>query len=1094
MAYTPTPEEEAYGEDYSRDLMSASAKLANQMQRQANVLASVEKSLSSYHKGLTGALAGIMRAAVTKAKLDSAEQKELALLKRKMDMQWQEVKRLQARAAASATEENKHKVLVAQERYLALKNQAVMMEKVKGLQGTTQALKVVQTALTGLVKSIRETQTQFGVSSGQALRVEFSNLTASIRSFGRSISSLGKTAAASPEQIKRAQADFQDEFGGVLTSDAATRLAEEATRLGITTAQMAKARRAFMTTTLGDVSRAKAETDRFVNAFARQGLTSKDAMKAIEQNSDLLARNGMRFADAFARALASSKKIGVELSKVDQFADSIIDNFEGFLEAQAELGAMGVGFDTSRLGELAVSGDTAAFQDELRRQLRELGPQLLELNRPQQLALQQMSGMTMAELQKLAGITEGSGEATLSIDQQNNSLLSRMVELLNSLVNPGLAVLATALAIHTSLLTVIATSTAATAGSSVLGTIASILGAVASALLPIAAAIAVILGVGGLAYLATKKFTGSRTGDDVVSKPGYGKRRLVTEKGTIALNNQDNVIAYADDMAFGGDSGTKLLSKGAIASRTPHILPEINVNAGSFFDAARVQTSGPGTLFYDAAKHFGVTGASKYGKAGVDIGMMFANATFPTAAALEGTAKAFGKAGFSGNLANPNEWGRGGWNLRRVPGTRPWWYEGASENPTYIQRQLHKNLGYRRLPDGRFGIPGGTVMSDDDLLRAHSAEQGSLLGRRTHLNVLRAGAGLDLLPDDASLEGPGLTRMEALMAPGNAAGQNVGLMRQVPGAIGKTVTQSLFPSFSHLPDAEELETLNRWQRGAKIGGTVAGNALKGVSTVLRWAQLLRGLEQFPEDKSYLTEWAVSLLAGKAAASLTAAGAGAAATAEAASGIGLAGVPMTAGAGLVGSISADVATGLLVSDYFNSYRNRRDTGDDSPIFNAFRDVRDDAFALPGKIWDGALGTFKSAASSMGNSGKPFYESQAFNHVYHNGGIVGSKNEVPAVLQKGEAVFTAPQYQRIQELANIATMAGVDATTVAPAVTSNSNIDLTPLTQTIGQLLNAFSGMQVNLDGNRVSKILNTTSQGAIRFGILEKQNIDVTNAV
>jgi hypothetical protein len=52
----------------------------------------------------------------------------------------------------------------------------------------------------------------------------------------------------------------------------------------------------------------------------------------------------------------------------------------------------------------------------------------------------------------------------------------------------------------------------------------------------------------------------SATGDDVISRPGYGKRSLVTPSGVIALNNKDNIIAYADDLI-----GTETRPYGSIA-------------------------------------------------------------------------------------------------------------------------------------------------------------------------------------------------------------------------------------------------------------------------------------------------------------------------------------------------------------------------------------------------------------------------------------------------------------------------------------------------------------------------------------------------
>jgi hypothetical protein len=52
--------------------------------------------------------------------------------------------------------------------------------------------------------------------------------------------------------------------------------------------------------------------------------------------------------------------------------------------------------------------------------------------------------------------------------------------------------------------------------------------------------------------------------DDMVSRPGYGQRTLVTPTTAVALNDEDNVVAYADDM-ISQNTGLELLSKGAIS-------------------------------------------------------------------------------------------------------------------------------------------------------------------------------------------------------------------------------------------------------------------------------------------------------------------------------------------------------------------------------------------------------------------------------------------------------------------------------------------------------------------------------------------------
>jgi hypothetical protein len=273
-----------------------------------------------------------------------------------------------------------------------------------------------------LIVVIRQTQQTFGITAGQSVELEVRNLFASARSYIESVATFGAEAGVNRREIMGAQQSMQAQFGGVISSKDAAELARQAKELGITTQQLAQARRTFMTTTMGDMGRAAAEQDRFITVFQQKGLTSKDAMEAIGKNGELLARAGTRFADSFAKAAVESKKIGVELSKVNQVGDNIIGNFEGFLESQAELGAMGFGFDTSRLAEIAESGDTGALMDELRSQLAMTGKDLGSLRRSEQLALSSAFGIDIGELQRMAGPTP-----ELTVQQESNKLLTRLV-------------------------------------------------------------------------------------------------------------------------------------------------------------------------------------------------------------------------------------------------------------------------------------------------------------------------------------------------------------------------------------------------------------------------------------------------------------------------------------------------------------------------------------------------------------------------------------------------------------------------------------------------------------------------------------------
>lgn len=77
--------------------------------------------------------------------------------------------------------------------------------------------------------------------------------------------------------------------------------------------------------------------------------------------------------------------------------------------------------------------------------------------------------------------------------------------------------------------------------------------------------------VAKLRATAPEPATGTR-GDDTVAAPGYGNRTLVTPNGSVALNNRDTVVAYADDMV----SGIKTYSLGTFARGAQSIDNNLN--------------------------------------------------------------------------------------------------------------------------------------------------------------------------------------------------------------------------------------------------------------------------------------------------------------------------------------------------------------------------------------------------------------------------------------------------------------------------------------------------------------------------------------
>ena len=323
--------------------------------------------------------------------------------------------------------------------------------------GQTSVMQSIKTAVTTMTKlttgleklsaSLEKTQRQFGVDIGSAAKLQIDGLEASIQSYINSIKSGFTARAVSGREISGARDSYQNEFGGILTADAAADLATQARTMGVTAEQLTKARRVFTTQSLGNVTEAKKAQDKFIGEFTKKGLTGKEAMQEIAKNSELLARNGTRFAGQMARALIDAKKIGVDLSKVSQFGDSLINDFEGFLEGTANLGAMGFNLDSNRLAQISETGSDADLYNELKSQLASTGKDITKLRRSERLELESMFGMSISDMQKMAGETpEGDTKSPEELQTEANTLLSRIATAIDTFA-PALGLVTSAIGV-----------------------------------------------------------------------------------------------------------------------------------------------------------------------------------------------------------------------------------------------------------------------------------------------------------------------------------------------------------------------------------------------------------------------------------------------------------------------------------------------------------------------------------------------------------------------------------------------------------------------------------------------------------------------
>jgi hypothetical protein len=290
-----------------------------------------------------------------------------------------------------------------------------IMRNMSVMNQVTSYMTELGKTISSLVKVIRDTQREFAIGAGEAAKLKFQNFVTSVDSFASAITTFGKTIPVTAAEIQRAQLDFQEQFGMLIDPKEAEVLAAEAKKMGVTTQQLAEARRVFLTQSSGDVSRAMELESEFTKSFedVLGAGGAKAAFEFIGKNSELVARSGARFQQSLMRAAAEAKRIGVDLNKVNQVGDNIIGNFEGFLESTAELGAMGFNLDSTRLAQIAESGDTGALFTELQSQLAMTGKDLSSLRRSEQLALSSAFGMSMEEFQRMAG-----GDIEKPVEQQ----------------------------------------------------------------------------------------------------------------------------------------------------------------------------------------------------------------------------------------------------------------------------------------------------------------------------------------------------------------------------------------------------------------------------------------------------------------------------------------------------------------------------------------------------------------------------------------------------------------------------------------------------------------------------------------------------
>jgi len=379
----------------------------------------------------------------------------------------------------------------------------------KGLGIAITAVTVLVTALAGFRDSlIRTSQELGGVSMGKAFDERVSAF----------FNSLSTGFMISGRRILETQGALAQETGQLATSGSALELTKVAQSYGLTAKQLVGLERTLQ-------SNALSASDA-LDAFKEQGIVSGVASEELTKNAGAVARAGGKFNEFIVQGIKNAKRLGLEFGKIEQTLTGFSMDFEGTVESFAQTRALipGMATDFSELMSVALNGSTDDLINIVRRDLQGAGiASVSQLNRAQLASLEQSTGFTTDQIDRILNNEDINFNAQVDLDTNRNHLLKGIIIAL------------------------------AAVGGAIVG---AIFAAFPWSIFGTAVGAGVGALVGGGAAAATVYGVPAIMGNDIVSKPGYGERTLVTPTGNIALNNNDTLVA-----------GTDLYGKGEISSQ-----------------------------------------------------------------------------------------------------------------------------------------------------------------------------------------------------------------------------------------------------------------------------------------------------------------------------------------------------------------------------------------------------------------------------------------------------------------------------------------------------------------------------------------------
>lgn len=357
-----------------------------------------------------------------------------------------------------------------------------------------------------------------------------------------------------------------------------------------------------------------AETAQNIANSAGIGINLKGVLNDVASASSSIKVSLGSNPEALAEAAANAALLGTNLSGVDAIASSLLDFEQSIKNELAAEMLLGKDLNFEKARQLALNNDLVGLSEELLNN-EELTSTFATGNRMQQEAAaaaigmsrdamadmvmkQQMNNLSAQEFNAING--EGAYERMQAVSAQEKLGLA-MDKMKDSVSQIGLAFapfidglakgFATLMEYKPVLVAIGALMAGLAARSAALAVInfANAVGNIFAGMAPYGPA-GIAMALGGVAAMGAAIAGVSSmmsTEDDMIAPPGYGDRILSSPKGSIALNNQDTVVAGTN---LGGGGGSSMNETNALLNQILNKQGTVKMNATSVGTAFSVNS------------------------------------------------------------------------------------------------------------------------------------------------------------------------------------------------------------------------------------------------------------------------------------------------------------------------------------------------------------------------------------------------------------------------------------------------------------------------------------------------------------------------